>query len=84
MDNAFFTVFLAIPSRRAIAAIGNRSPRRNRRISAQSSTLITLHRVTAGGQISPVVSDQSSAVGDSAGQDSKHEVGSPQEHVLGR
>jgi hypothetical protein len=30
------------------------SARRSRRISAQSSTLITLHRVTAGGQISPV------------------------------
>jgi hypothetical protein len=43
--NAFRTVFRAIPRCRAIALIGIPSARRNRRISAQSSTLITLQRV---------------------------------------
>jgi hypothetical protein len=54
LTSAFLTVFRATPNRRAITAIGMPSARRSRRISAQSSTLITLHRVTAGGQISPV------------------------------
>ena len=57
------TAFLEILNRRAIALIGIASARCNRRISAQSSTLITLHRVTEGvrfhpsirGQFSPVV-----------------------------
>jgi hypothetical protein len=39
--NAALTVFLAIPSRRAIAFTGISSDRCNLRISAQSSTLIT-------------------------------------------
>jgi hypothetical protein len=41
LPNAAFTVFLEIPITRAICAIGNRSARRNRRISAQSSTTNT-------------------------------------------
>ncbi len=39
--NADRTVFRATPTRRAIALIGNSSDRCSRRISAQSSTLIT-------------------------------------------
>ena len=39
--NAAFTVFRETPNTRAISEIGNRSDRRNRRISAQSSTLNT-------------------------------------------
>ena len=39
--NADFTVFREIPITRAISEIGNFSDRRNRRISAQSSTLNT-------------------------------------------
>lgn len=39
--NAAFTVFRAIPNTRAISEIGNSSERRNRRISAQSSTFNT-------------------------------------------
>ena len=39
--NAAFTVFREIPNTRAISEIGNRSDRRNRRTSAQSSTLNT-------------------------------------------
>ena len=41
--NAARTVFLDTPNRRAIALIGTCSARPNRRISAQSSTEITLH-----------------------------------------
>jgi hypothetical protein len=41
LASAFFTVFRATPSRRAIAAIGMPSARCNRRISAQSSTVST-------------------------------------------
>ena len=40
-SNAARTVFLAMPNLRAIALIANFSDRCNRRISAQSSTLIT-------------------------------------------
>jgi hypothetical protein len=39
--NAAFTVFREIPNTRAISEIDNCSDRRNRRISAQSSTLNT-------------------------------------------
>lgn len=61
--NAARTVFLEHPTRRAITLIGIPSLRCNRRISAQSSTLFTLHtisegvrfRTTPGGQFSPVV-----------------------------
>jgi hypothetical protein len=41
------------------------SARRNRRISAQSSTLITLHRVTEGVRFHPSIRGQSSPVADS-------------------
>jgi hypothetical protein len=41
LASARFTVFLAIPNTRAISEIDNSSDRRNRRISAQSSTLNT-------------------------------------------
>ena len=69
LANALFTVFRATPSWRAITAIGTPSARCSRRISAQSSTLITLHRVTAGGQFSPVDSDQDSPVVDTSALD---------------
>src|SRR5690606_24023545 len=52
--NARLTVFFEMPNRRAIALIGMPSARCNRRISAQSSTLITLHSDSGGGQISAV------------------------------
>ncbi|WP_326827120.1 hypothetical protein [Streptosporangium sp. NBC_01756] len=61
--SALFTVFFEIPMRRAMALIGIVSARCNRRISAQSSTLITLQndykgvsfRPSPQGQFSPVV-----------------------------
>jgi hypothetical protein len=43
--NARFAVFFEIPNRRAIALIGIASAPLNRRISAQSSTLITFQSV---------------------------------------
>lgn len=52
------TAFLEIPNRRAIALIGISSARCNRRISAQSSTLITLHRVTEGVHFHPPIRGQ--------------------------
>jgi hypothetical protein len=51
--NARLTVFFEIPIRRAIALIGIPSARCNRRTSAQSSTLITLHSDSRGGQSPP-------------------------------
>src|SRR3954453_11605214 len=53
--NALATVFLEIPSRLAIAACDSRSDTCSRRISAQSSTLITPQAVVLrGAQLSPV------------------------------
>ncbi|KRF35504.1 hypothetical protein ASG96_18950 [Terrabacter sp. Soil810] len=54
LANARRTAFREIRNRRAIALIGICSARCNRRISAQSSTLITLHRLTERGPFSPV------------------------------
>ena len=58
------SAFLETPNRRTIALIGIFSARRNRRISAQSSTLITLHRVTEGVRFHPSIRGQFSPVAD--------------------
>ncbi|GJF03033.1 hypothetical protein PSD17_19940 [Pseudonocardia sp. D17] len=52
--NAERTVFREICSRRAISLIDKPSARCNRRISAQSSTLITLLTISEGGHFSAV------------------------------
>ena len=53
LANVLRAAFLETPNRRAIALIGIISARRSRPISAQSSTLITLHRVTEGVRFHP-------------------------------
>jgi hypothetical protein len=65
LANARRTAFLEILSRRAIALIGICSDRCNRRISAQSSTLITLHRLTEGVRFHPSIRGQFSPDADS-------------------
>jgi hypothetical protein len=64
--SALATVFLEIPKRRAIAACDNRSDLCSRRISAQSSTLITPQQYRGVLTIHPSTTAQFSAVVDSA------------------
>jgi len=60
LANARRTAFREIPSFLEIALIAIPSDRCNRRISAQSSTVITLHRVTQGVHFQPPTEGQSS------------------------
>jgi hypothetical protein len=65
LANARRTAFREMPNSREIALIAIPSDRRNRRISAQSSTVITLHRVTQGVHFQPSLGGQFSPVVDS-------------------
>jgi len=62
--NAEATVFLEIPNRRAIAACDNFSDRCSRRISAQSSNVITPQAVLGVLKLHPLITAQFSRVVD--------------------
>ena len=82
--NAAATVFLEIPNCLAIARPDNRSDRSNRRISAQSSTVITLLIVEEWLTFQPQHVAQYSTAGDTRQAEVTHPRMAPRRHRSSR